>query len=217
MVAGVRLSGNPGQGPCRFLSPLRGQRLAEAWRQGRITVGDLDPGVSGWSPFTWDTSSVDCGSLASRTGPPEEKPWERRWLSWWSVASVFSSPARVAVPRAVVTGGFGTWAWAASQPQRFAAAIPICGGGNPKNAAKLVGLPIWAFHGGKDRVVPLSRSRVMVDAIQKAGGKKVKLTVYPNAGHDSWTKTYDNPGIYKWLLEHRRPRKPEPATKPAQE
>ena len=56
----------------------------------------------------------------------------------------------------------------------------------------------------------------MVDAIQRAGGKKVKLTVYPEARHDSWTKTYDNPDIYKWLLQHRRPKLPEPATKPAQ-
>jgi len=65
-------------------------------------------------------------------------------------------------------------------------------------------LPIWAFHGGKDNVVALSRSEAMVDAIRQAGGKKVKLTVYPKAGHNSWKKTYDNPKIYKWLLSHQR-------------
>ncbi len=101
-------------------------------------------------------------------------------------------------------GGFGTWVLTADQPQRFAAAVPICGGGDPDNAKQLVDVPIWAFHGGKDQVVQLARSEAMVDAIREAGGAKVKLTVYPEAGHDSWTATYDNPEVYKWLLSHKR-------------
>jgi pimeloyl-ACP methyl ester carboxylesterase len=101
-------------------------------------------------------------------------------------------------------GGFGTWAWTASEPERFAAAIPICGGGRPKTAEKLIKLPIWAFHGDKDRTVPLARTQAMVDAIKKAGGTKVKLTVYPGVGHNSWTKAYNDPEIYKWLLSHSR-------------
>jgi predicted peptidase len=67
-------------------------------------------------------------------------------------------------------------------------------------------LPTWAFHGGKDNVVVLSRSEAMVEAIREAGGTKVKLTDYPEAGHDSWTKTYGNPEIYKWLLSQERAR-----------
>lgn len=101
-------------------------------------------------------------------------------------------------------GGYGTWAWTAKEPKRFAAAIPICGGGDPKTAGALVDIPIWVFHGAKDSVVPLARSEVMIDGIKKAGGTKVKLTVYPEADHDSWTETYDNPEIYKWLLQHKR-------------
>jgi len=133
---------------------------------------------------------------------------------WWKVeklgklldhilATTKADPQRVYLT-GLSMGGFGTWAWAAREPHRFAAAIPICGGGDPKNAERLINLPIWAFHGGKDNVVALSRSRTIVDAIQKAGGTKVKLTVYPEAGHNSWTKTYDNPEIYKWLLSHKR-------------
>ena len=122
------------------------------------------------------------------------------------LATTKADPERVYLT-GLSMGGFGTWAWAAKEPQRFAAAIPICGGGDPKNAGKLTELPLWVFHGAKDNVVSLSRSQTMVDAIKEAGGTKVKLTVYPEAGHDSWTKTYNNPDIYKWLLQHRRSKK----------
>ena len=100
-------------------------------------------------------------------------------------------------------GGYGTWAWAAKRPDVFAAAVPICGGGNPADAAKYGKLPIWVFHGDKDRAVKIEKSQVMVDAIKKAGGN-VKFTIYPGVGHDSWTQTYDNPELYKWLLSHSK-------------
>jgi predicted peptidase len=100
-------------------------------------------------------------------------------------------------------GGFGTWALAAAHPEKFAAIAPICGGGNPADAAKLAKLPIWVFHGAKDPTVPLKRSEEMVEAIKAAGGHP-KFTVYPDAGHDSWTATYENPEIYTWLLAQKR-------------
>lgn len=101
-------------------------------------------------------------------------------------------------------GGYGTWRLAATYPDRFAAAVPICGGGDPEKMAKpLSKLPIWAFHGGKDTVVPPSESQHMVDAIRKEHGH-VLLTIYPNADHNSWSPTYDDPKIYDWLLSHRR-------------
>lgn len=101
-------------------------------------------------------------------------------------------------------GGFGSWRFAAANPERFAAVVPICGGGEPDKMAKtLAKVPIWAFHGAKDSVVPLARSQDMVDAVKEAGGD-IKFTVYPEVNHDSWTQTYDNPEVYKWLLEHRR-------------
>jgi predicted peptidase len=114
-------------------------------------------------------------------------------------------------------GGFGTWALAASTPDRFAAIIPICGGGNLDAVERLKHVPIWAFHGAKDDVVPIARTQALVDALTKAHGN-VKFTVYPELRHDSWTVTYGNPEVYKWLLEHKRvPREkkegasPEPA------
>jgi predicted peptidase len=104
-------------------------------------------------------------------------------------------------------GGGGTWMWATANPERFAAIVPICGYRNdPKQAARLKDMPIWVFHGAKDTAVPLSRSEVMVKAIMDAGGN-VKMKVYPEAGHDSWTETYNNPELYTWLLEQKRPAK----------
>ncbi len=100
-------------------------------------------------------------------------------------------------------GGYGTWRLGAAHPEWFAALVPICGGGDPREIGRLTHIPIWVFHGAKDQAVPLKRSEEMVEAIKKAGGN-VKLTVYPEAGHDSWTETYNNPELYKWLLEHKR-------------
>ena len=67
----------------------------------------------------------------------------------------------------------------------------------------LTDIPIWAFHGAKDKVVPLKESEEMVKMIKARGGN-AKLTVYPEAGHDSWTETYNNPELYDWFLKHRK-------------
>ncbi len=100
-------------------------------------------------------------------------------------------------------GGFGTWRLATHCPERFAAIAPICGGGDAEHAARLVDLPIWAFHGTLDEVVRVDATRDMVEAVEAAGGS-VRYTEYPNAKHDCWTKTYDNPELYTWLLQHKR-------------
>ncbi len=102
-------------------------------------------------------------------------------------------------------GGFGTWGLLAKYPKLYAAAAPICGGGEPAQAEKMKRVPIWCFHGDKDGTVPLSRSKEMVDAVNSAGGN-AKLTVYPGVGHNSWSETYANPELYKWLLAHKRPK-----------
>ncbi|MGA2867197.1 MAG: prolyl oligopeptidase family serine peptidase [Verrucomicrobiota bacterium] len=100
-------------------------------------------------------------------------------------------------------GGYGTWSLAAAHPDKFAAIVPICGGGKTADAPKLARLPIWVFHGAKDPAVPVARSKEMVEAIKAAGGNP-KFTIYPEAAHDSWTETYNNPELYQWLLEQKR-------------
>jgi predicted peptidase len=99
-------------------------------------------------------------------------------------------------------GGFGTWTMAAYQPHRFAAIVPICGGGEPETARLFAQTPTWVFHGAKDPIVKLKSSEDMVEALKKAGGN-VKFTIYPDAGHDSWTEAYNDPELYKWLLEQK--------------
>ncbi|MHC4123003.1 MAG: carboxylesterase family protein [Planctomycetota bacterium] len=100
-------------------------------------------------------------------------------------------------------GGYGTWDIGSKYPHRFAAIAPICGGGNLQIACKLKEMPVWAFHGAKDNLVPVSRSKSMVEAINKCGGN-AKLTIYPDTGHNAWPQTYNNPEFYEWLLEHRK-------------
>lgn len=100
-------------------------------------------------------------------------------------------------------GGFGTWHLAARYPDKFAAMAPICGGGNVYEAGAMKNIPAWVFHGARDPVVQLEQSKEMVEALEKAGGN-VKFTIYPEAGHDSWTETYNNPALYDWFLSHKR-------------
>ena len=100
-------------------------------------------------------------------------------------------------------GGFGTWAVALAAPDRFAAIAPICGGGDPARVGAIRHLPVWAFHGARDPIVPLQRSVEMVMALRQCGGN-VRFTVYPEAGHDAWTATYANPELYTWFLAHTR-------------
>ena len=101
-------------------------------------------------------------------------------------------------------GGYGTWDALQRHPELFAAAVPICGGGDPKHAAKFVQIPLWAFHGDKDTAVKPERSREMIAALKAAGGSP-KYTEYPNVGHDSWSATYKDPAVYAWLFAQRRP------------
>jgi len=132
---------------------------------------------------------------------------------WWSVDILnklldeISNEYRVDAERIYLTGlsmgGFGTWNLAITTPGRFAAIAPICGGGNPRKTWSIRHMPVWVFHGAKDQVVPLSMSEEMVDALQKHNSR-VKFTVYPEANHDSWTESYDNPELYSWFLEHKR-------------
>ena len=100
-------------------------------------------------------------------------------------------------------GGYGTWDLAMKHPEEFAAIVPICGGGDTTDAWKLRHLKIWGFHGAKDLSVPLRAGQEMIDAAKKYN-PSVQFTIYPEAGHDSWTSTYDNDSLYQWLLAQKK-------------
>jgi len=114
-------------------------------------------------------------------------------------------PARVYLT-GLSMGGYGSWELAMRHPEWFAAVVPICGGGDERQAARLVGVPVWAFHGDKDPAVPVERSRTMVEAIKKAGGG-CKYTEYKGAGHNVWDRAYGDPdGVMPWMFRQVKAR-----------
>ena len=136
---------------------------------------------------------------------PEGTWWDARELG--ALLDEVERAYRVDPDRVMVTGlsmgGFGAWSLAETFPDRFAAVAPVCGGGTPGRICAASDVPVWAFHGALDPVVPVERSLEMVRRLEQCGGN-VRLTLYPDAGHDSWTETYANPALYDWLLAQRR-------------
>lgn len=105
-------------------------------------------------------------------------------------------------------GGYGAWYYGVTWPHLFAAIVPICGGGYwfhgfPERVKALKDVPVWAFHGALDDVVPLSESAQLVSELRTVS-ENALFTVYPYAAHDAWTATYHNPQLYEWLLSHQQ-------------
>ena len=100
-------------------------------------------------------------------------------------------------------GGYGTWDLAVRLPDRFAAILPVCGGGDERTAARIATLPLWCFHGDSDTAVPVKRSRDMIAAVRAAGGRPI-YSELTGVGHDSWTHAYRNAFVLDWLFSQRR-------------
>lgn len=101
-------------------------------------------------------------------------------------------------------GGFGTFALAAHHPERFAAAVPICGGGTFQQAKALSKLPMWVFHGDADNVIPVDESQRMVKYINQRDVKNAKLTIYEGVGHNSWDRAYGDEAMWDWLFDQKQ-------------
>jgi Prolyl oligopeptidase family len=100
-------------------------------------------------------------------------------------------------------GGYGTWNFICKRPDLFAAAIPVCGGGDPALASKAVDVAVWAFHGKNDKNVPVSGSRDMINAMRNAGGHPT-YTEYPDEAHNIWNRVSITPGLWDWLFAQKR-------------
>jgi predicted peptidase len=100
-------------------------------------------------------------------------------------------------------GGFGMWQWATAYPRDLAAIAPVCGFGDPAKVAAMHSVPVRAYHGDQDPVVPLAPHAACVEALRAAGGTAT-LTVYPGVGHDSWTPAYNDPELIPWLLAQKQ-------------
>ncbi len=99
-------------------------------------------------------------------------------------------------------GGYGTWALADAFPQRIAAIAPVAAPYawiHPQNFKRV---PVWCFHGALDDVVPVDNSIKMMRLFKRK--KNMRFTIHPDAGHDKWNLTYENPELYEWFLRHRR-------------
>lgn len=179
-----------------------GERGSDIWK---VTTHGPPKIVSHGADFPFILVSPQC---------PEDEIWSNEILL--GLLNQIIRDYAVDTSRVYLTGlsmgGYGTWSLGLAHPERFAAIVPICGGGDlitvllssKEKTPALKTLGVWAFHGGKDPVVPTDESRRMVDLLKKVGVSDVKLTIYPEAGHDSWTETYANPELYTWLLSHRR-------------
>lgn len=163
-------------------------------------------------PKRWDQSNPSPFVVVSPQCPADTW-WPEHVDSLLGLLDEIEANYRIDSKRIYLTGlsmgGFGAWTLAALHPERFAAAVPICGGlpwhiDLGRAAERMKSLPLWVFHGALDDIVLPEDSQRVVDAL-KAAGAKVKFTLYPKADHDSWTKTYANPKLYEWLLQHTRP------------
>jgi len=134
-------------------------------------------------------------------------PWNKNWSSddWFNpVYDEVAAKLRVDNNRVYLMGmsmgGFGTWALADRMPDRFAAISPMCGGADVKWADQLSKIPTWVFHGTADREIPISRSEVMVKALEKLKAN-VKFSRLKNQGHDI-SKQFNNDELYNWLMQY---------------
>lgn len=102
-------------------------------------------------------------------------------------------------------GGIGSWYFAINMPSRFAALVPVAFRGDGWSPEPAKEIPVWAFHGAKDGVIPISKAQELVDQFRAVGGS-VRFDIYPNGGHDAstWTVTYNNPDLYDWMLRKKK-------------
>jgi predicted peptidase len=105
-------------------------------------------------------------------------------------------------------GGFGTWDAVQRYPNNFAAAVPICAGGDIHAVKSLKNLPVWVFHGDKDTNVSVECSRRMVAAMRAAGCRKLRYTEYPGVAHNCWDRAYSDKEMVTWMLQQTRYKKP---------
>ncbi len=194
--------------------------LHGAGERGADNTAQLKHGMKEFCKKQW-RDKYPCYVLAPQC--PEGKKWvEVDWSAdthdmpaqpsesmqlIFELADTMVKDSAVNKNRIVITGlsmgGYGTWDALARRPDFFAVGLPICGGADPKTADKFAKVPVWCFHGGDDKVVPVKRSRDMIEALKSAGGTP-RYTEYAGVGHDSWTQTYANPEVIDWMFTQLR-------------
>jgi predicted peptidase len=168
--------------------------LKAAQEFGCIVVAPQCPAGSKWSIVDWSKDKVTFS----------DEPSAPMQLTLQLIDSLGQSH-QVDTDRLYIfglsMGGYGTWDAISREPNRFAAAAPICGGADTALAQQITHVPVWAFHGEADRVVSVDLTRDMIKAIIDAGGDP-RYTEYPDTGHNSWTPAFAEPELLPWLTSH---------------
>jgi predicted peptidase len=215
-----------------------------------LQVPTGDPPAEGWPVLLFLHGYGECGDNIAKVkvhGPPKLTD-EFELLancvivspqcpkdSWWRVDAlkalmdeVIAGRSDIDSQRRYVTGlsmgGYGIWSFLSEYPDYFAAAVPICGGGDPFHLPKnhppektgidnefdpeglklAKQVPIWTFHGTEDHAVPILETERLVELLQKAGSNTIRFTRYEGAGHiAAWENAYENPDVWKWLFAQR--------------
>jgi predicted peptidase len=163
-----------------------------------VIIAPQCPANAGWIEFGNDRTATNT--------PLSAKPAKPMELLLALIKQV-KAEGRIDTSRIYITGlsmgGFGTFDAIEREPDLFAAAVPVCGGGDPTKAASLAKLPIWIFTGAEDPTVNSIFSLNMLNALWKAGAKP-GFTMLPEVGHFSWLGAYTDPLMIDWLFRQRK-------------
>jgi predicted peptidase len=167
--------------------------------------GDDLAKVKAWGPPRLIDAGQEFPAIVVSPQCPKNKWWNPEQLKALldAIELEYKVDANKIYATGLSMGGFGTWSLLASYPEYFAAGIPICGGGQPERAKDFFEVPVWAFHGDADSVVPVKKTNEMIEALREAGGKP-KVTIYAGVDHNSWKATYENKEVFDWLFEQHR-------------
>lgn len=214
------------EGQHRFELPA-GAGLTEAVRMWLTLPPDYLAGARAWPLVVFLHGSGERGTELERVkahGPPKlaerganypfilvspQLDEGRRWDAVPLHALLLALQARLRIdPERVCAtglslGGHGVWDWATAYPRDLAAIAPVCGFGEPEDVCRMRQVPVRAYHGANDSVVPLARQQECVDALRACGGT-AELTVFPGVGHDAWNPAYDDPALVPWLMAQVR-------------
>jgi len=168
---------------------------------------DLDK-VKAWGPPRMIEAGEELPAIVISPQCPGGSWWSNELDALVALLDKIEEEYNIDPDRIYVTGlsmgGYGSFALAAKQPERFAAIVPICGGGLYFDALGLSRMPMWVFHGDADRIVPVDESRRMVETANRINGENARLTEYEGVGHNSWSRAYGDDAMWEWLFEQHR-------------
>lgn len=173
---------------------------AQAIRESFVLAPQCPPSPNQWVNRPWDSASYDFSKVSIST-------------SMQAVVNILDSLGKefsLDQDRYYVSGmsmgGYGTWYLLMKYPTKFAAAVPVCGAGDPKTASIIKDVPIWAFHSADDNVVPVTGSRDMITALkaEKGNPKYDEYAASLRYGHNSWDPASNTPGLAAWVLSQSK-------------